>query len=132
VVLALSLFSALLVSRAFVPLLAARLMRASPRPRQPLTLGTYGLDGFRGSNYILARLGYLHQIGQLPTFLGGKSYILLLVEDGSAFERLGAADFHSDVTGGLYLDTLLGPAFFGGSWGGGGRSKLFFSIGQLF
>jgi hypothetical protein len=98
----------------------------------PLTLGAYGLDEFRGSNYILGRLGYLHRIGHLPPFLGGNTYTLLLLEHGSAFERLGSADFHSDVTGGLYLDTLLGAAFFGGSWGGSGRSKLFFSIGQLF
>jgi hypothetical protein len=98
----------------------------------PLALGAFGLDQFRGSNYILGRLGYLRQIGQLPPFLGGKSYMLLLLEHGSTFERLGAADFHSDLTGGLYLDTLLGPAFLGGSWGGSGRSKLFFSIGQLF
>jgi NTE family protein len=98
----------------------------------PLALGAYGLDEFRGSNYILGRLGYLHRIGHLPPFLGGNTYTLLLLEHGSAFERLSAADFHSDVTGGFYLDTLLGPAFFGGSWGGSGRSKLFFSIGQLF
>jgi NTE family protein len=98
----------------------------------PLTLGAYGQDEFRGSNYILGRLGYLHRIGQLPSYLGGKSYAVLLVESGSAFERLNAADFHGDVTGGFYLDTLLGPAFFGGSWGGSGRSKLFFSFGQLF
>jgi NTE family protein len=98
----------------------------------PLLLSAYGQGEFRGSNYILGRLGYRYRIGHLPPFLGGNSYTVLMLEDGSAFERLNAAAFHSDVTGGFYLDTLLGPAFVGGSWGGSGRSKLFFTFGQLF
>jgi NTE family protein len=98
----------------------------------PLTLGAYGLNEFRGSNYILAQVGYLYRIARLPTFLGGNAYLGGLLQHGSAFEDLDSADFHTDLASGFYVDTILGPAFFGGSVGEGGRSRLYFTIGQLF
>jgi outer membrane translocation and assembly module TamA len=98
----------------------------------PLTLGAYGVDEFRGSNYLLGQIGYLHRIARLPTFLGSNVYAGVALEHGSAYEELDDADFQSDVTGGVYLDTILGPAFFGASAGEGGRSRFYFIIGQLF
>jgi NTE family protein len=98
----------------------------------PLTLGAHGTHEFRGSNYILGQAGYLYRIGVLPTFVGGSTYVGFLVQHGSTYEELDDADFHTDVVGGVYMDTILGPAFLGGSVGEGGRSRLFFAIGQLF
>ncbi|MDQ3667036.1 MAG: hypothetical protein M3410_10790 [Acidobacteriota bacterium] len=40
----------------------------------------YGRDEFRGSHYVLVGGGYLHRLGYLPEFLGGKFYGLGWIE----------------------------------------------------
>ena len=98
----------------------------------PFRLGAFGQDEFRGSRLVFSGQGYLHQIGSLSGFLGGKLYAVGWHEIGSVFERAGPRDYLSVVSGGILAETLVGTMFLGGSWGEGGRGKLYFSLGSLF
>ena len=51
---------------------------------------------------------------------------------GVGFQRLGQLDWKSDATGGLILETLLGPVFLGGSVGFDGGGRFYVSLGPLF
>ncbi len=97
----------------------------------PFRLGAFGQDEFRGSRLVFSGQGYLHQIGSLSGFWGGL-YAVGWHEIGSVFERAGPRDYLSVVSGGILAETLVGPMFLGGSWGEGGRGKLYFSLGSLF
>ncbi len=98
----------------------------------PFRLGAFGQDEFRGSRLVFSGQGYLHQIGSLSGFWGGKIYAAGWHEIGSVFERAGPRDYLSVLSGGILAETLVGPMFLGGSWGEGGRGKLYFSVGSLF
>ena len=94
----------------------------------PLRLGAYNLDEFRGDDYRLLSAGYLHRIGQLPPFLGGK------IMAGSWYElgKAGTGSYHNSISAGLAAETALGPFFIGDSFGEAGRRRFFFAIGRLF
>jgi NTE family protein len=98
----------------------------------PLRLSAYGLAQFRGSNYGLVAGGYRHQLGDLPTLLGGRIYGSVWYEGGSTFFLRTEAKYRDDVAGAVVLDTLLGPLTIGGAWGKGGTGKIFFSLGRFF
>ena len=98
----------------------------------PLRLSAFGRDEFRGNKYVLAGGGYLHQLGYLPPFLGRKIYAGGWYEGGQTYIRRADANFLNDVTGAFVFETLLGPATVGGSWGEGGRGRLFLSLGRFF
>ncbi len=97
----------------------------------PLRLGAFDVDQFRGDNSLLAQLGYLRTIGRLPNFVGGPVYAVGLFEMGSAYERLEEARFRSSFTGGLLLESFLGPLFAGASIGDDGSFKFYFSLGRF-
>ena len=98
----------------------------------PSRLGGFGVDEFRGSRYLLVGPGYIHEVAELPLFLGRKLYASGWYEMGSVFERGGPRAYWNSVSSGLLAETLLGPVFAGFSWGEGGRHKLYFSLGRLF
>jgi hypothetical protein len=98
----------------------------------PLRLSAYGRDEFRGNKYVLIGGGYLHNIGYLPAFLGRKIYAGGWYEGGQTYIRRADANFLNDASGGLIFETILGPATIGGSWGEGGRGRLFLSLGRFF
>ncbi len=98
----------------------------------PLRLGAYNLDEFRGDKYVLATAGYLHRIGQLPPFLGGKIMAGGWYEFGGAFNNSGPKSYHNNLTAALAAETALGPFFIGDSFGEAGRKRFFFAIGRLF
>ena len=98
----------------------------------PLHLSAFGREEFRGDKYVLAGGGYLHQLGYLPPFLGRKIYAGGWYEGGQTYIRHSNSHFLNDVTGAFVFETLLGPATVGGSWGEGGRGRLFLSLGRFF
>ncbi len=95
-------------------------------------LGGYGSEEFRGSNTLRGGIGILRETYALPSFIGGKFYLGGWYEGGSAFENFDSARYRQSVTGGGLLETPFGPIFVGGSFGEGGRKKLYFSLGRFF
>jgi len=97
----------------------------------PFHLGAWDLDEFRGRNMLYVSPGYLRKIGRLPDFIGGNLYLGGWVEVGDAFYSFDTANFKVDASGGLLMESPLGPLFFGGSWGEGGQFKFNFALGTL-
>jgi NTE family protein len=95
-------------------------------------LGGYGRGEFRGNHYLFGELGYLRRLYRLPSFLGGSIYAGGWYDGGSAFDDFDLARYQMSGTGGLLVETRLGPIFFGGSWAEGGRGKLYFALGRIF
>jgi NTE family protein len=97
----------------------------------PFHLGAWDLDEFRGNKMLYASPGYMRKIGRLPDFIGGNLYLGGWIEVGDAFYAFDTADFKVDASGGLLMESPLGPLFIGGSWGEGGTFKFNFALGTL-
>ena len=95
-------------------------------------LSAFDLDAFRGDHFVYARAGYLRQIGRLPDFIGGPIYALAGVETGSAFDDLDRATMRSSLTGGVVLETAVGPLLISGNVSPDGATALYFALGGLF
>lgn len=95
-------------------------------------MGGYGRGELRGNHYLLGEAGYLRRIYRMPSFLGGSIFAGGWYDVGSAFDSPGQASYQMSGTGGLLVETRLGPIFLGGSWGEGGRGKFYFSLGRVF
>lgn len=98
----------------------------------PFRLGGYGYEEFRASSYLQAGVGFLHNPRIIPTFLGGKTYVGAWYEGGSAFERLGGAEYLQSVSLGTIIETPVGPVFVGGSVNQDGHGRFYFSFGRVF
>ena len=102
----------------------------------PFRLGAYNRDEFRGDRYLLASLGYLHKLSQLPPFWGGKVYAGGWYDFGGAYGGINANTpgnrFRNALSAGFIVDTILGPFSVVGSWGEGGRGKIYFAVGKFF
>jgi NTE family protein len=97
----------------------------------PLRLGAFNVGERRGDNYAAATLGYLRGVARLPDFLGGPIFVGGWLENGSAFERLSEAQVDTHVGLGLIVDTLLGPAIVGASFGFDGQRRYYIGLGRL-
>jgi NTE family protein len=97
----------------------------------PFRLGGYGVDEFRTSNYIHGGVGILHSRQILPTIFGGRAYVGAWYEGGSAFERFGDAIYRQSLSGGVIVETPLGPVLVGGGVNDHGRGRFFFSFGRF-
>ena len=97
----------------------------------PLRLGAYDLDYFRGSHYLYFSPGYLRKIGRLPDLIGGNAFLGGWAEVGDAFDDPDSIHLKVDVSGGLLVESPLGPLFIGGSWGEGGNLRFNFALGSL-
>ncbi|MFN7927484.1 MAG: patatin-like phospholipase family protein [Blastocatellia bacterium] len=95
-------------------------------------LGGYGRGEFRGDHYLLGEAGYLRRLYELPSFLGGSVFAGGWYDGGSAFKDFKAAKYAMSGTGGLLIETKLGPVFVGGSWAEGGRGKMYIALGKAF
>ena len=95
-------------------------------------VGGYGSQEFRGSNFLRGGFGVLRQTYSLPSFISTKIYFGGWYEAGSAFERLDSARYRQSVSGGVLMETPVGPIFVGGSLAEGGRRKFYFSLGRFF
>jgi NTE family protein len=80
-----------------------------------LRLGAFNIGELRGDNYVLALGGGLLRVLSLPEVLGGNGYLGAWVETGSAFDRWDDSRIETHASGGFVLETILGPAFVGGS-----------------
>jgi hypothetical protein len=90
-------------------------------------LGGYGRDEFRGDHYTFGQVGYLHRLSRLNSFVGGSVFASGWYDVGSAFDNLDSARYHMSGTGGLLVETRLGP-----SWAEGGRGKFYLAPGRIF
>ena len=95
-------------------------------------VGGYGSEEFRGSNYLRGGVGFLRETYAFSSYVSGKVYFGGWYEGGSAFEKFDLAGYRQSVTGGALLETPVGPIFVGGSFGEGGRRKVYFSLGRFF
>ena len=98
----------------------------------PMRMGGYNFEEFRTDNYFLGGLGILHQFNFFSSALEGSSYIGAWYEGGSAFEEFDEAVYLQSFSGGLIIETPLGPIFIGGSLNENGNGKFYFSYGRLF
>lgn len=97
----------------------------------PFRLGGYGVDEFRASNYLHAGAGILHSRQILPRIFGGRAYVGAWYEGGTAFERFGDATYRQSVSGGVIVETPLGPILVGGGVNENFRGRFFFSFGRF-
>lgn len=95
-------------------------------------LGGFGRGEFLGNHYALGEVGYLRRLTRLPSILGGSVFAGGWYDGGSAFDDRNKATYNMSGTGGLLVETRLGPIFIGGSWAEGGRGKFYFALGRLF
>jgi NTE family protein len=98
----------------------------------PMHLGAYGVGEIRGDHYLIATAGILRELGRMPDFLGGPIFAGTWIENGDAFDHWGEATLRTHLSGGVILDTLVGPMILAGSAGFDGRWRTYLGIGRLF
>jgi NTE family protein len=111
--------------------------KIAPAPQKftlggPLNLGSLSPEEVWGSRYMYTNLGLMRQIFDSSSFLGGRTVLALFYEGGASWEPTQRIDFFHAGSGGLLMDSLIGPIFVGGSLGEGGKGKFYFSVGTLF
>ena len=99
---------------------------------RPMHLGAYSVGEVRGDHYMIATAGLFHELGRMPDFLGGPIFAGGWLENGDAFDNWDDATLRTHVSGGLILDTLVGPVMLAGSAGFDGRWRTYIGIGRLF
>ena len=98
----------------------------------PFRLGAYQSGEIYGENYYLATAGYLREIARLPDFIGGPVFAGGWLENGDAFNRWEDATWRSNVSGGIVMDTIIGPVMVGMSADFDGRWRTYLAIGRIF
>jgi NTE family protein len=98
----------------------------------PARLSAYGSNEIFTNQYMLFQAGYLRQIGQLPPIVGDKVYLVSFSEFAKPYGTPHQSTIPMDLTGGIIVETIVGPALVGGSWGDSGHRKFFFMIGRIF
>ena len=99
---------------------------------KPFHLGAYSLGEVRGDHYLIGTAGYLRELGRMPDFLGGPVFAGAWIENGDAFDDWDDATLRTHVSGGLIMDTLLGPVMIAGSAGFDGSWRTYIGVGRLF
>ncbi len=98
----------------------------------PLHLGAYSVGEIRGDHYYILTGGYFRQIGRLPDFMGGSIFAGGWLESGDAFDTWDRATIRNHVSGGVIMDTLIGPVIFAGSAGFDGGWRTYVGVGRIF
>jgi NTE family protein len=98
----------------------------------PSRLAAFGINEFLVNQYWYARLGYLHQIGTLPSLAGGGIYLTGEYEIAKPYGLPNSPSLAQDGVVGLITQTVLGPFLIGGSIGDAGHRKWFFQLGRVF
>ena len=96
-----------------------------------LRLGAFSNDQLRGSDYTYVNAGYLRRVSRLSDVIGGNIYLGGWLESGSAWNDWDEKDWHNNVTGGLIIESLIGPIFAGLS-ADVNRLRYYVAIGPLF
>jgi NTE family protein len=97
----------------------------------PFELGAYYPGELRGSNAVVANVGYFHELARLAEGTIGRLWLGSWIDEGSVFEQASSARFHTNVTGGFVLESPIGPVFAGASVGLDGRYRIYFSLGPF-
>ena len=98
----------------------------------PSRLAAYGTNEFLTNQYFYSRLGYLHRIAEMPSFLGKGVYFAGHYELAKPYAVPNVSGLPNDVAAGIALETLVGPVFAGASAGSSGRRRWFFQLGRIF
>ena len=98
----------------------------------PMHLGAYSVGEIHGDHYVIATTGLLRELGRMPDFLGGPIFAGAWIENGDAFDDWNEATLRTHLSGGLILDTLVGPVILAGSAGFDGRLRTYIGVGRLF
>jgi NTE family protein len=98
----------------------------------PFRLSALDAGAKRGDNFVLASSGFLRQVARLPDFLGGPLLLGSWIESGSAFDDWDAADFDTNIGGGVIAETLIGAVFTGVSTGFDGSWRFYLGVGRIF
>ena len=98
----------------------------------PFRLSSFDRERFRGQRFLYGTAGYLHEIWRFPDFLGGPVYDVGFVEAGSAYDDAVASQWHASGSGGVIMETILGPLLIAGAFGDGSSKKFYFILGDLF
>jgi NTE family protein len=98
----------------------------------PSRLAAYGLNEFLINQYFYFRAGYLHRIGEMPSFLGSGLFLDVHYEVARPYGELNGPTLPNDGVVGLIINTIVGPVLVGGSMGTQGRAKWFFQLGRVF
>jgi outer membrane protein assembly factor BamA len=98
----------------------------------PLALSALQTDELRGSNFVLGHAGYFHEVARIFEGAAGRLYLGTWIENGATFERLAQAQIRTNISGGLIMETVLGPAFLVGSVGTDGRHRIYIGLGPVF
>ena len=99
---------------------------------RPMHLGAYSVGEIRGDHYLIATAGLLRELARMPDFLGGPIFAGGWIENGDAFDDWNDATLRTHMSGGLILDTLIGPVILAGSAGFEGRWRTYVGVGRLF
>jgi NTE family protein len=97
----------------------------------PLRLASYGVNELLTNQYFYFKMGYIHELVKLPTFIGKASYFTGAYEIGKVYGN-EPSRLPNDAVAGVTVVTILGPAFIGASWGDSGHHKAFFQLGKVF
>jgi NTE family protein len=97
----------------------------------PFRLSAFDIGEVRGDHYMALTGGYLRGIGRLPDFIGGPVFVGSWLENGAAYDDFADAELRTHVGIGAVLETLLGPAAIGASFGFDGQRRYFVGIGRI-
>jgi len=98
----------------------------------PFRLGAYGPGELLGNHAYVATGGYLRQWSRLPDFMGGPIFAGAWLDNGDAFDDWSAARWRTNASGGVIMDTIVGPVLLAGSAGFDGRWRTYIGIGRIF
>ena len=114
------------------PLASYRIQRARAGLDLGVTLGTRSelRVGYRAGS--LDAKGRRVTTSPLPRLQGGGIDVGAWVESGSAFQTREDADIHSDLSGGLLIDTVIGALLVSGSVGDDGSPAFYVALGRPF
>ncbi len=97
----------------------------------PFRMTAFRNDELRGANFALAGAGYIRELRLLPGWVGTHVYLVTWTECGSTFQSRADVAWHTDISTGIVIDSMIGPLFFGGSAGPGGHARFYISLGPL-
>ena len=98
---------------------------------QPMRLGAFDPGEVRGDHYMALTGGYLRGLGRLPDFLGGPVFLGGWLENGAAYNSISDAELRTHLGFGVLVDTLLGPAVLGATFGFDGQRRYYVGLGRI-
>jgi NTE family protein len=98
----------------------------------PFRLGALVPGTLRGPNYLQSTSGYLHELGRLPSLLGGPILAGGWFETGGVYEDISDPTWANNISAGMVIESIIGPIFGAASIDLDGGWRYYISIGRLF